>query len=47
MNWRVVAGQTFVYVDSDITGRKKLNFLRNVMIFPVHLLVNKIWDSSV
>jgi len=47
MNWRVLAGQTFVQVVADITGRKKLNFLRNVIICPIHMLVNKILDSSV
>ena len=37
----------YVQVVADVTGRKKLNFLRNVMICPVHMLVNKIWDSFV
>lgn len=32
---------------ADIIGRKKLNFLRNIMLCPVHMLVNKVWDSSV
>lgn len=26
---------------------KKLNFLRSIMIYPVHMLVNKVWVSSV
>jgi hypothetical protein len=36
-----------VQVVADITGGGGLNFLRNIMICPVHMLVNKIWDSSV
>ena len=46
MNWRVLAGQTFVQVVADITDRGGNNFLRNIMICPVHVKRNAVkWNG--